>query len=163
VKVLVAIFAFFDLLAAGALIALLFVSQYPESALLSSLSAGSMTCLSLVLALSGLLGVFWLALGARQYGVEQRRPGVIQSAPIDPNAVAAMGTRPPADAGKAAQYARQAQLAAQLSEPARAEALTLLAKQRKIEAIKVVRQDTGLGLKESKDLVDWMEVEYGPN
>lgn len=160
-KLLVALFAFFDLLAAGALFALLVVNQFPEAELLRSLSPATLTCLALVMVGSGLFGIYWLSVPSGPPGVEQRRPGVVQPVAVDAAAVAAMGTRPPADAGKAAYYAMQAQLAAQLSEPARTEALTLLARQRKIEAIKVVRQDTGLGLKESKDLVEWMEVEYG--
>jgi ribosomal protein L7/L12 len=46
----------------------------------------------------------------------------------------------------------------QLSDPLRAEALALLGKGRKIEAVKRVREETGLSLKESKDVVDWLEA-----
>jgi hypothetical protein len=37
----------------------------------------------------------------------------------------------------------------------------LVQERRKIEAIKLVRQRTGLGLKEAKDLVDAMEIQMG--
>ena len=45
--------------------------------------------------------------------------------------------------------------------PAEEEVRALLRGRRKIEAIKVVRQHTGLGLKEAKDRVDALERELG--
>lgn len=46
--------------------------------------------------------------------------------------------------------------------PLPAEAASALARGQKIEAIKIVREHTGLGLKESKDLVDAHEAHADP-
>ena len=48
-----------------------------------------------------------------------------------------------------------------LPSPADEEVRALLRERRKIEAIKVVRQHTGLGLKQAKDTVDALERELG--
>ena len=71
----------------------------------------------------------------------EERYGVTAAAPV---AVAAAGGAAPADAGPAAAVEEQTEFAAILAEVG----------PNKIPVIKVVRELTGLGLKEAKDLVD---------
>ncbi len=171
-KLIVALYAFFVLLAAGALFALMVVAQFPAAVSPDRFSSMDLACLALFLAGSGLLSMFWLSNAAGRPGVVQRMPGVYQptagqpgaiqpAVPYNPGAAAFASDQMPAGHTEAVHQVLQGQMSVTLSEPALAQVLDLLARQRKIEAIKVVREDTGLGLKEAKDIVDWMEVNIG--